>query len=274
LSVSIDRATICDYYIKSLRLGELSAAELVAPYFAEDVVARFDENEFVGREKVALWTTGKWPVYQQWPRPGVDVLRKGGWSVPVEEGDHFVVTAEFPPYIIRRTISRVEIYFNDENLITRIEHATQISADPTLTTDKIPTVVRGLVNDALANFTPMTVGYVSDENKPVLSLRGSIQFYGEKQLSVWLRHAEGGMATSLQKNPAIHLVYFDPVRLISLYIIGRAHIEDDEATVAKVFDLLPELEQKHDPDRLGACLIIDIESIKGNLASGALVCNL
>jgi hypothetical protein len=48
---------------------------------------------------------------------------------------------------------------------------------------------------------------------------------------------------------------------------GFAHIETDEQIRRKVYDMMPEVEQRDDPDRAGACLIIDIKSIKSTVAS-------
>jgi hypothetical protein len=50
-------------------------------------------------------------------------------------------------------------------------------------------------------------------------------------------------------------------------IKGLAHIEADEQVRHAVYEQMPEVEQTHDPDREGACLIIDVLSIKATIAS-------
>src|SRR5690242_21068194 len=44
----------------------------------------------------------------------------------------------------------------------------------------------------------------------------------------------------------------------------RSHFESDPEVRDRVFDLMPEVEQKHDLNRTGACLIIDIEKLNGS----------
>ena len=57
---------------------------------------------------------------------------------------------------------------------------------------------------------------------PNLSLRGSTQVYSDTQLSIWVRHATGGMANALRKNPYMTLMYRDPPARTNLTFEGRA----------------------------------------------------
>jgi hypothetical protein len=50
----------------------------------------------------------------------------------------------------------------------------------------------------------MIVAYTDENGAPVLSFRGSTQ------LSIWVRHASGGMIKALQHNPNMALMYRDP----------------------------------------------------------------
>jgi len=87
-------------------------------------------------------------------------------------------------------------------------------------------------------------------------------------LSIWVRHATGGMAGSLRANPQMALMYRDPPARTTLTFQGRAHFEDDEEVRTRVFELSPEVEQKHDPGRIGAALLIDIDRLSGNTPRG------
>jgi hypothetical protein len=140
---------------------------------------------------------------------------------------------------------------------------------PAPTTDRIPDFVKGIVNSALANNTPMIVAYTDERGAPNLSLRGSIQVYSDTQLSIWVRHATGGMANALRQNPYMTLMYRDPPARTSLTFEGRAHFESDPEVRDRVFDLAPEVEQKHDPGHIGAALIIDLDRVTGNTPRGA-----
>ena len=76
------------------------------------------------------------------------------------------------------------------------------------------------------------------------------------------------MANALKKNPQMALMYRDPPARANLAFEGRAHFETDPEIRDRVFELCPEVEQKHDPGRIGAALIIDITRVSGNTPRG------
>jgi hypothetical protein len=92
--------------------------------------------------------------------------------------------------------STLTFSFNDRDQIVRIEQVNQ-GGTPAPGTDRIPEFVKGIVNSALANNTPLIVAYTDAQGAPNLSLRGSTQVYSDTQLSIWVRHANGGMANAL-----------------------------------------------------------------------------
>lgn len=258
MALSADRATICGYYIKSLRSGELSAARQIAPHIADNAVSRFNEDTYKGRDEVLARVTGRWPM--------THILRRGGWSEAAEEDGRLVVTAEYPPWITQRRVSKVTFTFNDRDEVTEIAHDV-VALPDRLKADEVPLMVRGLINDAVTNYTPVCVAHVNADGEPVLSYRGSLQFFGPRKISGWLRNPRGGLATAVASNPHVALIYRDNERLLTVNIKGLAHIEVDEEIRQQVYDMMPEVEQTHDPERTGACLIIDIESLKCSIAS-------
>lgn len=253
MGASIGRAAICGYYIKSLRTGEQSAATQVASHIAVDAVARYGGNAYQGRDAVLARMSGKWPM--------TNTLRRAGWSEAVAQDGHMVVAAGYPPGIAMPRISRVVFSFSERDEITEVVHE-MVPFPDRLATDEVPLVIRGLVNDALGNNTPMCLAYVNEDGEPVLSLRGSLQFHGPRQISAWLRNPTGGLASAIQRNPRVALLYRDNDRLITMTIKGLARIEPGEETRRQVYDMMPEVEQTHDPARTGACLVIDIKSIQ------------
>ena len=64
------------------------------------------------------------------------------------------------------------------------------------------------------------------------------------------------------------LMYRDPPARTNLTFEGRAHFETDPEIRDRVFELAPEVEQKHDLGRTGAALIIDLERVTGNTPRG------
>jgi hypothetical protein len=193
----------------------------------------------------------------------------GGWSDPIGDGDELVVEAEFPALGNGPIGATVTFGFNREDRIQTIYEQQRTNPRPELSKE-IPLVARGLINNAFANHTPMVVAYVSEAGIPKLSLRGSTAVFSSTQISVWLRDAEGGLPTALQKNPNISLLYRDSKTRSSLIINGVGHIEVDEANRNRAFELAPESEQLHDPERHGAALIVDVKELRGGTPKGGI----
>jgi hypothetical protein len=115
----------------------------------------------------------------------------------------------------------------------------------------------------------LIIAYTDLNGAPNLSMRGSTQVYSDTQLSIWVRHATGGMATALQTNPRMALMYRDPPARANLTFEGIGHFESDPEVRDRVWELMPEVEQRHDLERKGACLIIDVTRASGSTPRGA-----
>ena len=157
--------------------------------------------------------------------------------------------------------------FNDQAQITQVEQIPLERSTPQVT-DTIPDFVKTYVNNALANGTPMVIACTNPDGSPNLTLRGATQVFSDTQLSVWLRHAEGDTVNAIRLNPKMAALYRDSRNRTTLIFHGRGHIATDEATRNRVFEIAPEVEQNHDPQRLGAALIIDVERMDGMSAYG------
>jgi len=262
------RVRAVEAYLKALRTGEASASAIAARYLAPDVVLDTvgahmwgnGHEEFVGYDQTLKMITGIGVM--------TGVYRTAGWSNPTPDGDGFdrlKVSAEIGGLLASSTLT---FAFNGRDQIVRIEQVNK-GGSPAPTTDRIPDFVKAIVNSALANNTPLIVAYTDEKGAPNLSLRGSTQAYSDTQLSIWVRHATGGMANALRKNPHMTLMYRDPPARTNLTFEGRAHFEADPQVRDRVFDLAPEVEQKHDPGHIGAALIIDIDRVSGNSPRGA-----
>jgi hypothetical protein len=139
------------------------------------------------------------------------------------------------------------------------------SADttPLALTDEIKT----LVNDALANGTPLLLAAVGPDNAPILSFRGSLQAYSDDQFGLWVRNAEGGTIDAIRANPRVALMYRSATTPV-LQFHGRARVTTDETERARVFESAPERERNADPERKGAAVIVDLDRIEGVLKVG------
>jgi hypothetical protein len=253
------RVEAVDAYMKALRTGEHSAAAQAAPYLAPDVVLASGRQDVSGHAEVLKRITGQWP--------NTPVYLHAAWSDPVPEGDQLKVSATFTGLGAAPGGASLKFSFNDADQISRVEQEIT-PPSPTAPTETLPDYVKAMVNNALANGTPMTVAYVDEAGRPVLSLRGSTQVFSGNQLAIWLRNAEGGLVKSLENNPNVSLLYRDQKTRSTIIFQGRGHIEGDEEVRRRVWERAPEVEQNHDPSRQGAALIIDLDRAQGATPRG------
>jgi hypothetical protein len=260
------RIRAVEAYLKALRTGEASATVTAARHLAPDVVldtvgAHMWGNgpeHFEGYDQVVPMITGIGVI--------TGIYRTAPWTNPVEvEDGKLQVSAQIGGLVGSSTLT---FTFNDRD---QIVHVSQVNTggSPSAATDRIPEFVKAYVNSALANNTPLIVAYTDLNGAPNLSLRGSTQAYSDTQLSIWVRHANGGMANALRSNPRMVLMYRDPPARANLTFEGVGHFEADPDVRDRVFELMPEVEQKHDPGRIGACLIVDVQRVTGNTPRGA-----
>jgi Pyridoxamine 5'-phosphate oxidase len=260
------RVRAVEAYLKALRTGEASATVSASRHLAPDVVldtvgAHMWGNgpeHFDGYDKVVPMITG------------IDVMtgvyRTAPWTNPVSLDDgKLQVSAQIGGLLSSSTLT---FTFNDRDQIVHVSHV-NAGGSPSPTVDRIPDFVKAYVNSALANNTPLIIAYTDLNGAPNLSLRGSTQAYSDTQLSIWVRHANGGMANALRSNPRMALMYRDPPARANLTFEGVGHFEADPEVRDRVFELMPEVEQKHDPGRIGACLIIDVLRVNGSTPRGA-----
>lgn len=253
------RTQAAEAYIKALRTGEPSATQAASQYLADDVVLVTGNDEVTGHDNVVKRITGQWPL--------TPVFQHAGFSTPVEEDGHVTAEGELPPMGAAPQKISLTFSFDGDSKIKRIEQQQQAAAPQAF--DTIPGFVRGIINGALNNGTPMVVAYTDESGQPALSLRGSTQVYSDTQLAIWVRNADGGIVRAMSSgNNRVSLLYRDSKVRTTLVIQGRGHVETDPAVRERVYQLSPEVEQNHDTGRKGAALIIDITSLGGTTVRG------
>jgi hypothetical protein len=253
------RTQAAEAYIKALRTGEPSATQAASQYLADDVVLATGNDEVTGHANVLKRITGQWPL--------TPVFQHAGFSTPQESNGTVVAEGELPPMGAAPQKIALTFSFDGSGKIKRIEQKQQAASAQTFET--IPGFVRGIINGALNNGTPMVVAYCDEGGQPVLSLRGSTQVYGDTQICIWVRNADGGIVKACSSGrDKVSLLYRDSKVRTTLIVQGRAHVETDPATRERVYQLSPEVEQNHDTGRKGAALIIDVTSLAGTTARG------
>src|SRR5437870_2972762 len=164
------RVRAVEAYLKALRTGEASASETAARHLARDVVLDTvgahawgnGHEEFIGYDQTVRMITGIGVM--------TGVYRTAPWSNPTPDGDgSIVLAADMGGGLLAS--STLTFFFNDQDKIKRVEQVNKGGA-PAPATDRIPEFVKGIVNSALANNTPMIVAYTDEAGAPNLSLRG------------------------------------------------------------------------------------------------------
>lgn len=256
----MSRQEAIDTYIQALSTGAVSAARRLRGLLADEVVAIRGTEQATGPDAVVERLIGSWPQ--------TAVLQRAGWSTPKESDGQAVVRGEIPPLSADLHEVIVTFDFDAQDRLTRVVEEF-VNSPQGESSGELPLIVRGLVSNALANNTPLAVAYVGDDGLPHLSLRGSVQFYGETQLCMWVRKANDGLAMAMDRHPDLALMYRDSSDRTTLIIKGKGRVDPDVAVRTRVFNLSPEVEQNHDPGgKNGAAVIIEIESVVGRTAVG------
>jgi hypothetical protein len=260
MTVSATRRQAAEAFVRCLQTGEGAAAAWAARFLAPDVVWVSGQEEVRGRDAVQQRLTGQWPL--------TPVYRLGVWSFPQPDGDRLTVRGTFPLVGAAPQAVELAFWFTDADQIARVEQRATM-APPPAASDTIPDVVRALVNNALANGTPMVVAYVDEQGQPVLSLRGSTQVYSDHELCLWARNPDGGLVRAAQRHGRFSLLYRDSRTRSTLIFQGQARVATDPAERERVYALAPEVEQNHDPARRGVAVIIAIDRLQGTTPLGA-----
>lgn len=133
-------------------------------------------------------------------------------------------------------------------------------------------VIATAIDTAAARGHPVTVGYIDDDNRPSLSIRGSAHVHSPEQLAVWARTRDSGLARAIEERPDVSVLYFasdDAVPKMLLSIHGRARL--DPSASARVYAKMAESERARDPDAAGVAVIIDVDTVHGMRAEGPIV---
>jgi hypothetical protein len=137
---------------------------------------------------------------------------------------------------------------------------------PSQTGTELTPHMRALVNGALAAGTPMVLAYVASDGTPRLSLRGSVQVFGPATLCLWVRPGSRFLAGDENRVPVSLLLRESRTRT-TLTFTGSAR-RPSETESDLIFNLIPEVEQTHDPKRVGRGVLIDVHTVKGTLPNG------
>lgn len=127
----------------------------------------------------------------------------------------------------------------------------------------LPEALKRRIDSALAERHPMLVSHVDARGQPVLSFRGSVQVFGDDQLALWVRAAEGGFIQAIGANPRIALMYRDEDAKATYQFQGRARVTGVPQERQRIFERAPAVERAHDFAMLGAAVVVDLDRVEG-----------
>jgi len=245
--------------LQALRTGEASVARYAGTYLADDVrfVTGF-QADVAGRDAVVARLTGQWPITAG--------LARGNWQVSDEQPDLLVAHAEFAHAGAAPAEYRLSFRFDARGRISTIEQG--MTRKPAVSMTRMTPVIRRRIDRALADGSAITVGYVDDHGRPVLSLRGSIRTYNDRELSLWARNAAGGLVAAVKAGRPVSMLYRDPPTRTTMILEAVGRVTEDQGERDWIYGMLPEVEATHDVTRQGAALLFTVQSIKGMAPEG------
>lgn len=132
----------------------------------------------------------------------------------------------------------------------------------------LPLALRKMIDNALVERHPMLMAYSDPQAQPVLSFRGSVQAYGDDQLAMWIRSADGAFVQAIRSNPRVALVYRNEETKATYNFQGRTRVSDLETDRKRVFDASAEAERAHDFAMLGVAVLVDLDRVEGYAGLG------
>lgn len=244
--------------VRSLRTGELTAAEQLRPHLAGDVTVTARNGYAAGVEGALRLLSGQHAL--------TPTLRRGHWSLPRLDGDTGLVEAVCPDQGAAPERVALRVTFDREHRMAAVAYEMELWAAP-VTTAAMPDHVRAAIDDALANNTPLVLAYTGADGAPRLSLRGSVQTAGPLLLTLWARKPEG-LVEAIATDPRVTLLYRNSPTRTTLTVTGRARVVTDDAERHRIYELCPEVEQLHDPGRTGVAVAIDVDRVQGTSPHG------
>ena len=128
--------------------------------------------------------------------------------------------------------------------------------------------LKAIINGALSERPPMVLASVDAEGSPRLTFRGSLQTFSDDAIGFWARNAEGGTMENIAGNPHVAMIMRNPDTRVVLQLMGRAR-RVEGADRERVYANAPEIEQRADPEKKGAGVIVDLDRVEGFLGMDA-----
>jgi hypothetical protein len=240
-------------YVRAQAEQSDEAMDLLADALADDVAITTPRGTF----------NGKRAFLEQLANPALaDSFRKATWGEPRPNGGTLQISGRLAPPV---GISGYEIgvEFAADGRIASVVQA--ILPGPPLPPSRLhlDAEMKQTINDAWRD-APFLVACAAANGQPLLSLRGTVQVYGEDCLAFWARNITGGTLQAIEANPRVTLLYRNGQTRTNYTFYGRGWITKDEQERWVIFDNSPPIERVADPDRRGVAVMIEIDEVEGS----------
>ena len=115
--------------------------------------------------------------------------------------------------------------------------------------------LRTLIDNALDDRCPMSIGTVSADGEPQISMKGSVLVFDRETMAYWER-AWRSSAANIVANPKVVLFYRNPEQRINLRFHGTATVYQSGAIRENVMSRTVQGELDRDPERTGAAVLV------------------
>ena len=128
--------------------------------------------------------------------------------------------------------------------------------------------VAAAIDGAAERGHAIVLGYIGDDGYAAISFRGSTQVHGPRQLALWARKPDEGLAKVIARRPHVSLLYYAPDGPGPKYLSIHGHARVDSSANDGVYAKMIEGERQQDPERHGVAVVIDVETVNGFGAEG------
>jgi hypothetical protein len=198
--------------------------------------------------------------------PNGELARGLRWQMPLAVGDQVRLTGDADPATRGRGLI-VTLGF-EGGAIKLVQQQRTPPAPPQATPVVLPESLKRMINNALVERHPMLMAYTDPQGQPVLSFRGSVMAYGDDQLAMWIRSADGAFIQAIRQNPRVALVYRNEDSKATYNLQGRARVSDLPQDREQVFARAPEAERAHDFAMLGVVVLVELDRVEGYAGLG------
>jgi hypothetical protein len=198
--------------------------------------------------------------------PNAELARRLQWGEPQAVGAQVRVASRRHPGTRDRELVLTLAF--DGDAIALLQEQRMPAPPPQAQVLKLPDALKRRIDHALVERHPMLVAHVDAQGQPVLSFRGSVQAYGDDQLALWIRNAQGAFIQAIRRNPRLALMYRDEEAKATYQFQGRARVDDDADVRRRVFDAAAQAERAHDFAMLGVAVVVDLDRVEGYAGLG------